>query len=148
MKYYYHTTSPKTHNLITEVGTTDIEDITQLKGTNDNTPKEELDPFEDYTSSDEETYTNKRHREMTIDHTSDKESSQNTNQKSRMQAKNRKGKNLFIEDQSIMIANDNEIIMSYSGRSNKNTSQHNPKGVKDFKYFTGIVEYSLKEKDQ
>ncbi|GBC01449.1 hypothetical protein RclHR1_00420011 [Rhizophagus clarus] len=148
MKYYYHTTSPKTHNLITEVGMTDIEDITQLKGTNDNTPKEELEPFEDYTSSDEETYTNKRHREMTIDHTGDKENAQNTNQKSRMQVKNRKGKNLFIEDQSIMIANDNEIIMSNSGKSNKNTSQHNPKEVKDFKYFAGIVEYSLKEKDQ
>ncbi|GET01557.1 hypothetical protein GLOIN_2v1824527 [Rhizophagus clarus] len=47
-----------------------------------------------------------------------------------------------------MIANDNEIIMSDSGRSNKNASQHAPKGVKDFKYFAGIVEYNLKEKDQ
>ncbi|GBC10199.1 hypothetical protein RclHR1_09420007, partial [Rhizophagus clarus] len=147
MKYYYHTTSPKTHNLITEVGTPDIEDITLLQGTNDNIPKEELDLLEDYTSSDEESYTNKRHRDMTIEHTGDKKIPTNTNQQSRMQKKYEKGKNLLLEDQSIMIANDNEIIMSDLGRSNKNASQHAPKGVKDFKYFAGIVEYNLKEKD-
>ncbi|GES91124.1 hypothetical protein GLOIN_2v1824527 [Rhizophagus clarus] len=147
MKYYYHTTSPKTHNLITEVGIPDIEDITLLQGTNDNILKEELDLLEDYTSSDEESYTNKRHRDMTIEHTGDKKIPTNTNQQSRMQKKYEKGKNLLLEDQSIMIANDNEIIMFDSGKSNKNASQHAPKGVKDFKYFAGIVEYNLKEKD-
>ncbi|GES80782.1 RNA-directed DNA polymerase from mobile element jockey-like [Rhizophagus clarus] len=148
MKYYYHTTSPKTHNLITEVGTSDIEDRILLQGSDNNIPKEELDVLEDYTSSDEESFTVKRHRDMTIEHTGDKKTSPSTNQQSRKQKKYGKGKNLLLEDQSILIANDNEIIMLDSERGNKNASQHAPKGVKDFKYFAGIVEYNLKEKDQ
>ncbi|GES87658.1 hypothetical protein GLOIN_2v1824527 [Rhizophagus clarus] len=148
MKYYYHTTSPKTHNLITEVGTPDIEDRILLQGSDNNIPKEELDVLEDYTFSDEESFTVKRHRDMAIEHTGDKKTSLSTNQQLRKQKKYEKGKNLLLEDQSILIANDNEIIMLDSERSNKNASQHTSKGVKDFKYFAGIVEYNLKEKDQ
>jgi hypothetical protein len=156
-EYYFGTTDIKQHQITTEHAYVDPEDMERIKkneshlpGWDDNSSSSVSSVFS--TESDnlfDNNNRNIRHKEITLTSQGREDVTMgNTNKKSPMQEESKKGKNNIITNQSFTIALGNELNMDNTEEAQNKESMHRPKGIKDIKFYAGLMATSQKKNDQ
>jgi hypothetical protein len=156
-EYYFRTTKPKDHLLITETNYIEEDDLEKF-----NENKNYISSWERSSSSmassiistesDVQGFSNNfdnRHKEFNLTSRRGEDVTMgSTNDKSRMQEKNKKGKNVIVTNQSFTMALENEIRMENMESPQVKESIHKPKGIKDIKVYAGLMAINQKKEDQ